>query len=100
MHYKRLLTKVKNLFKIAATPASPEAKSESVYVKYKNLFEKKVFTEVKLPEEDTVCAQVAGQSYSFAQNRKKSIAAYILDEELNVKTSCVYRDQDKKICII
>ena len=66
-----ILNKVKNLFKIAATPDSPEAKSESIYTKYKNLFEKKVFSEVKLPEEDQICAQVAGQSYLPSQNRQK-----------------------------
>ena len=95
-----ILNKVKNLFKIATTSNSPEAKSESIYIKYKNIFEKKIFTEVKLPDEDHICAQVAGQSYSFPNNRQKSITTYLLDEILNEKTYCIYYDPDKKICII
>jgi len=95
-----LLNKVKKLFKIAETPDSPEAKSESIYAKYKNLFEKKIFSEVKLPEEDQICADVAGQSYLIPSNRQKSITTYILDESLNAKTYCIYADPEKKICII
>jgi hypothetical protein len=95
-----LLNKVKKLFKIAAQPDSPDAKPESIYAKYKNIFEKKVFSEVKLPDEDQICAQVAGQSYSPPLDRKKSITTYILDESLNAKTHCIYVDSEKKICII
>lgn len=95
-----ILNKVKNLFKIAATPDSPEAKSESIYAKYKHLFEKKVFTEVKLPDEDQLCAQVAGQSYLPPQDRQKAIITYVLDEALSERTCCIYADSDKKICII
>jgi hypothetical protein len=95
-----ILDKVKNLFKIASTPDSPEAQSENIYAKYKNLFEKKIFTAVKLPYEDWICAQVTGQSYISPQDRQKAIATYSLDETLNARTSCVYHDPEKKICII
>lgn len=77
-----------------------QSKIKNIYFKYKNIFEKRVFSEVVLAEEDRVCAEIANESYLSPDVRRKVVSFYLLDEDLNEKIHVIYFDSDKKICII
>lgn len=65
----------------------------------KDTFDKKVFTQIVLPEEDQIAAQIAQESYN-SQDRQKIIHDYSLDEKNSSHGYCVYFNLEKKICII
>ncbi len=95
-----------NLFKFkkkrftSSSSDSSESKTRKIYAKYKNIFEKKVFSDIVLRDEDKACAEIANESYLFPELRRKVIFTYTLDETLEDKLHVVYFDSDKKICII
>lgn len=60
-----------NLFKFkkkrftSSSSDSSESKTRKIYAKYKNIFEKKVFSDIVLRDEDKACAEIANESYLF-----------------------------------
>lgn len=70
------------------------------YEKYMKKFEQQISPMVELSEDDSICAQVANESYIEPKLRNKSLSNFILNETLSTSDAAIYVDTTRQICIL
>lgn len=70
------------------------------YEKYTKKFEQTISPIVELSEDDSICAQVANESYNEPKLRKTRLGNFILNETLSTTDAAVYVDTTRQICVL
>ena len=70
------------------------------YEKYMKKFEQEISPIIKLSEDDSICAQVANESYIEPKLRSKKLAEFILNETLSTTDAAIYIDTTRQICVL
>ena len=83
----------------AITKKSQELVNQA-YEAYANKMWEYISPVIALPPEDSLCAEIAEESYEKIWNRKPQIGGFILDENVSDAGAAIYVNKEKKICII
>ena len=83
----------------AITKKSQELVNQA-YEAYANKMWEYISPVIALPPEDSLCAEIAEESYEKIWNRKSQIGGFILDENVSDAGAAIYVNKEKKICII
>ena len=107
---RNITEKIKNVTNIIkrtgqrAADSSITKKSQELvnqaYQAYANKVEEYVSPIIELPAEDSLCAEIAEESYTKVEDRKEQIGEFILDKKVSDAGAAIYVNKEKKICII